>query len=212
VPVRAATTSDREDRMTTATKPKTDVLAGLAEREEAWADAKAEASQLGSELGLKTRDGEGLVDQRRRLVHHEPGLVDHQGNPNPAVKDNPVAAVDEQLTALGDLVDLRARVEHARALEERAKQSAHDFTASHFDEILGELEPQAEALVGDIVGCMAALADASNAYLNMARRVDGLKGTDRQRQHQRVPAIDTGSDLVNLSHDFEPPPLPTVVR
>jgi hypothetical protein len=200
--------------MTTATRsrPKTDVLAGLAEREDAWATAKAEASKLGSELGLKTREGEALVDQRRRLAHHEPGLVDHQGNPNPAVKDNPVAAIDSQLTALGDLVDLRARVEHARALEERAKQSAQDFTCSHLDEILVELEPDGQVLVAEVVRVMGEMHVAAADLLNMARRVEGLKGTDRQRLHLRVPAVDTASDLLNLSRDFTPPPSPTEMR
>lgn len=59
---------------------------------------------------------------------------------------------------------------------------------------------------------MGELARASAGYLALARRVDGLKGCDRDRQHQRVPAIDTGSDLVKLSRDYEPPPLPTEIR
>lgn len=81
--------------------------------------------------------------------------------------------VDEQLAALGDLADLRARMEHARRLEERAKQATQDFTASHFDELMVELQPQAEATVSEVVRCMAALHEASNAYLNMARLSTG---------------------------------------
>lgn len=198
--------------MTTATKARTDVLAALAEREQVWDQAKAEASRIGSELGVKARQAEALVDERRRLVHHEPGLTDHQGNPNPAVKDNPVAAVDKQLTALGDLVDLRAQYDHARKLEERAKQAANDFTAAHLDEILSALEPEANATVAEVARCMAELAEASGAYLGMAGRVNALKATDRNRQHLRVPAIDVGSDLLRFSKDAAPPPLPTEIR
>jgi hypothetical protein len=188
--------------MTTATKPRTDVLASLAEREETWAAAKAEADRIGTELGVKARQAEALVDERRRLVHHEPGLTDHQGNPNPGVKDNPVAEVDSQLTALGDLVDLRAQYDHARRLEERAKQSAEDYTAAHLDAILAALQPDADALV----------AEASGAYLGMAGRVNALKATDRHRLHLRIPAINVGSDLLRFSKDAAPPPSPTEIR
>jgi hypothetical protein len=198
--------------MTTATKPRTDVLASLAEREETWAAAKAEADRIGTELGVKARQAEALVDERRRLVHHEPGLTDHQGNPNPGVKDNPVAEVDSQLTALGDLVDLRAQYDHARRLEERAKQSAEDYTAAHLDAILAALQPDADALVAEVARRMAELAEASGAYLGMAGRVNALKATDRHRLHLRVPAINVGSDLLRFSKDAAPPPSPTEIR
>ena len=197
--------------MTTATKPRTDVLAGLAEREEAWGEAKAEAGQLSTEFTAKLNQARALTDRRHQLITREPGLVDHQLNPLPG-KDNPVAAIDAELTALGDVVDLQARMDHARKLEERAKQAAQDFTSAHLDEILAALEPQAEATAAEVVRCMAALHDAADAYLNMARRVDGLKAADRNRQHNRVVAIDTASDLVRLSRDYGTPPLPTEIR
>jgi hypothetical protein len=135
--------------MTTATKtrPKTDVRAALAEREQAWADAKAEADSLGSEFDQKFRQAEALGDEPRRLIQHEPGLVDHHGNP--VAEDNPAAAIDRQLTALGDLADLLARKEHARALAERAKQAATDYTCAHLDVLLAELQTEAEATVAE---------------------------------------------------------------
>jgi hypothetical protein len=214
VPARAATLFDDDQgaALTTATKtrPKADALAALAEREQAWADAKGEADRLGSEFDQKFRQAEALGDERRRLIHHEPGLVDHHGNP--VADDNAAAAIDRQLTALGDLADLHAQADHARKLEERAKQAATDYTCAQLDALLAELQPQAEATATEVARCMAELAEASTAYLNMARRVDGLRGTDRNRHHLRVPAIDTGSDLLNLSRDFEPPPLPTEIR
>jgi hypothetical protein len=199
--------------MTTATKtrPTTDVLAALAEREQVWADAKAEASRLGSEFGVKSREAEALRDQRRRLIHDEPGLVDHTGQPA-AGKDNPVKRIDSELAALGDLPDLAAQVQHARQLEERAKQATNDYVAAHLDEILSALGPEANAAVAEVARCMADLAAAAGSYLGMARRVDGLRGTDRQRQHLRVPAIDVGSDLLNFSKDAAPPPSPTEIR
>ena len=203
--------------MTTATRSRTkaNALAGLDEREQVWQAAKLEAGQLASELGAKSREAEALLTERGRLVHRDPGLVDHQGNPNPDVKDNPVAKVDGQLGKLGklgDLQDLRARMDHARKLEESAKQATHDYTASHLDEILAALGPQAEATVAEITRCMGELAEASRAYLGLAQRVNSLKGTVRERQHLRVPALDVGSDLLRQASGDQPPPLPTEVR
>jgi hypothetical protein len=208
VPARAATSDDHHQGATlttaTRTRAKASALAGLAEREDAWAKAKAEASRLGSELGDKVRHAQTLHDERQRLTHHEPGLIDHQGNPTDA-KDNPVAAIDKQLAALGDLPDLQARYDHARRLEESGKQSSDDYAAAHLDAILAELEPQAEAKRDRIVAAMAMPADAASDYLGMAQRVTALNGTERGRQHRRVPALDAGSDLLKLSRDYTPP-------
>ena len=198
--------------MTTATKtrPKANPLAELEARERAHAEAKATASELGSEWGAKVREYEALQDDRRRLVFRDPTLIDHHGNP--AADDNPVAAIDAQIAELGDLPDLEARVHHARQIEQSAKQAKDDYTASHLDELLAALEPDAEAASAEVARAMAELGEAASAYLNMARRVDGWRGTDRTRQRLRVPAIDTASDLVRMAEGYGVPPLATELR
>ena len=152
--------------MTTAkTRPKADPLAEIEAREKAWADAKAEASRLGSEWGAKARELEALHDQRRRLIDPRlgnPGLVDHNHAPNPDVKDNPVAAIDAQVAELGDLGDLQARVHHARRIEQSAKQAKDDYAAAHLDELRAAIEPDAEAAVAGVVAVKAAEYEAGS--------------------------------------------------
>ena len=202
--------------MTTAkTRPKADPLAEIEAREKAWADAKAEASRLGSEWGAKARELEALHDQRRRLIDPRlgnPGLVDHNHAPNPDVKDNPVAAIDAQVAELGDLGDLQARVHHARRIEQSAKQAKDDYAAAHLDELRAAIEPDAEAAVAGVVAVKAAEYEAGSVYLALARRVEGWKAADRTRQHLRCPAVDIGSDLVRQSQGAAPPPSPTELR
>lgn len=196
----------------TKTRPKAGPLSELKARESAWADAKAHASELGSAFGAVSRQFEALQDQRRRLVFRDPGLVDHTGSANPDRKENPVANIDAQVAELGDVEDLHARMLHARQLEQSAKQAAQDFTASHLDELLAALEPEAEAASAEVARAMAQLGEAASAYLNLARRVDGWRGTDRTRQQLRVPAIDTASDLVRMADSYGVPPLATELR
>lgn len=205
--------NERKDRrVTTATRKRTDPLAELEARERAHAEAKAHASELGSEFGAVSRQLAALQDQRRRLVFHQPGLVDHHGQPNPDVDDNPVAAVDTQIAELGHVEDLHARMLHARQLEQSAKQAADDYTAAHLDELLAVLEPAAVDASAEVARAMAQLGEAGAAYLNLARRVDGWRGTDRTRQHLRVPAIDVASDLVRMADGYGVPPLATELR
>jgi hypothetical protein len=198
--------------VTTATRKRTDPLGELEARELAHAEAKAHASELGSEFGAVSRQLQALHDERRKLVFRDPGLVDHHGQPNPDRKENPVAAVDAKIAELGDVEDLHARMVHARQLEQSAKQAAADFTASHLDELLAAVEPDAESASADVARAMDTLGEAAAAYLNLARRVDGWKGTDRARQHLRVPAIDTASDLVRMAEGYGVPPLATELR
>ena len=200
--------------MTTATKtrPKADSLAELQARERAHSEAKAHASELGSEWGAKSREYEALQDHRRRLVYRNPALVDHHGNADPDVEDNPVAAIDAQVAGLGDLGDLQARVHHARRLEQSAKQAADDFTCAHLDELFAAAVPEAEAMSAEVARVMAQLGERGTAYLNLARRIDRWKGTDRTRQHLRVPAIDVASDLVRMAEGYGVPPLATELR
>jgi hypothetical protein len=194
--------------MTTATK-KRDALSELEAREQAHADAKAHASELGSDWGARSRRLQELQDQRRRLIYHDPTLVDHTGA---AVGDNQVKTIDAEIADLGDIADLESRLAHARQIANSAKQGADDFAAAHIDELLAALQPDAEAAAAKLVEAMADLGAAASAYLEMAQRVNALKGTDRQRRHLRVPALDHGSDLVRMAAEYGTPPLPTETR
>jgi hypothetical protein len=195
--------------MTTATRKKTDPLTELEAREQAHAEAKATASDLGSEWGTRSRQLQALHDERRRLVFHDPTLVDHTGA---AVGDNRIAEIDAEIAKLGDLGELESRLAHARQIADSAKQAVDGYAAAHLDELLAALEPEAEAAVANMAAAMAALGDAASEYLNMAQRVNALKGTNPGRRHLRVPAIDTASDLVRMAEHFGTPPLPTEVR
>ena len=199
--------------MTTATRTrpkKTDVLAGLAEREQAVTDATAKAHKLAVEFKAKYDQANALATQRQALTHRDPALVDHHGNP--VDPDNPVGLVDRQICELGDLADLRLRMDHGRTLKLSARQSVTDYAAAHLPAILAALEPEAQTLVDEVVAAMAALHEAGEKYLGLAFRVAQLNSSDERRRHLRVPAVDVGSDLRHLTRDYEPPPSPTEIR
>jgi hypothetical protein len=65
-------------------------------------------------------------------------------------KDNQVAMIDRELQKLGDLEDLWRQVEHARRLEESAKQSLHDYVAEHFPAIIKAHRPEGEAVAAEV--------------------------------------------------------------
>lgn len=105
---------------TTKTKTKNDALAEESRRGDAWHKAAAEASRLGFEFGAKVREARALQDERQRLIHRDPGLVNHLHEPVKTT-DNPVAKVDAAIADLGDIDDLGRQVEHARRLEAKPR-------------------------------------------------------------------------------------------
>jgi hypothetical protein len=138
--------------------------------------------------------------------------VDHLSQP--LQPDNPVGQIDKQIAKLADLADLAARVEHARRLEAKAKGEWQEYVAAHFAAIVEALDPDAQAIAAAIQEKAAALAEEADAYLGLAKRVDGLRSADRRLQQVRVPAIDAGAELVRLTAGYRDValPLPTELR
>ncbi len=111
--------------MAIATKAKPNIEDGLSEREQKLSEASAAADRLARELGGKLKEAQALIDQRRQLVHHQPELVTHTGEPTS--KSNEVAGIDRELRKLGDLEDLRAQAEHARRPPTSAQPGTEAF-------------------------------------------------------------------------------------
>lgn len=195
-------------------KPKTPkgVLDELRTREAAWAKAEDESRRLSSEHGEKVRRYEALTDERRRLANREPALVDHRGAPSES--GNTIAKIDEAIAELGDLSDLAARAQHAQNLAGRAKQSATDYAAAHFNEVVEALQPEAEAIVAEVRERAEALTESAESYLGLVQRVEGLRHGDRTLHGIRVPGLDEGAGLVRLMRGWRDTalPLPTELR
>jgi hypothetical protein len=199
--------------VTTATKAKApkapDLLAEVDRLERAWREAEAKAKDAGTKHAQAFNRHTELADQRRRLAHREPHLVDHLGQPNPDITDNPVKAIDAEIAKLGDVNDLLARRDHARRLTEAAKQDWAGLVAEHFTEIVSALEPEAEAKVAAVQAAGEQLAAAVNDWLLMHARAVELTTAVAHVDGRSVP--DNGGPT-KLKQDAEaltlPLPLP----
>jgi hypothetical protein len=154
---------------------------------------------------MKLRQAQALADQRRRLVHRDPELVDHLGVP--VGPDNPAGEIDKQIAALGDLDDLGRRVEHARQIERSAKQSWGDFVASHYPELIEASKPEAEAVANSANEAARALAEELNRYLEFHSRIAGYTHPVQGITTHVVPGLQEAVDLrrVAESVDLKPP-------
>ena len=175
-----------------ATKKKS-ALENLLALEEARDTAKEEASRIGSEYHAKFQQFRGLHDRRHQLAHREPRLIDHQGQP--AEPGNAIAEIDEEIAALGDLNDLQARVEHARKVEDKAKEDVTAYAARSFYAIVAELKPEASKLKDELQAWNDSGVEIVERYIAFAGRIEGLKGGDRQLQRLRAAALDVAPDL-----------------
>ena len=178
------------------------------EREAAWKAAQDEATTQGRAAADAVERSRALHDERRRLVHREPGLVDHLNQP--LDKDGPIAALDKEIGELGDLAERQARYDHSRRLTDRAKQSWQDYVAGHLPEIVDELRPEAEAVTETTNGLIAAAHRGAAEYLGFVRRVEGYVGAAK-RDTRSVPGLDAASELVRFLEGWQlVPPLPKV--
>lgn len=194
----------------TATKTKPpDVLAELAKLETAHAERARTASSLGTKHGLAVKRAEALHDARRRLVHRQPGLVDHTGLP--LEKGNPVAKIDAELVALGDLDDLLRQRDHCRRLEEVARLDCKEFRASNFEAVLAAYEPAAEAAREKVQSSIAATITAAGDYRGMVDKCAALVAANPNVDARGVVALDPISDLIRSLRGRELP-LPTAIR
>jgi hypothetical protein len=193
--------------MATATRTKPNVRAEFDEREAKYAKARAKASELGSDFGIKLRRARELHDERRRLAHKDPSLVDHTGAP--VSEDNPVAAVDREIQELGDLEDLNQRAEHARKLEQSAKQSLDDYTATHFWELMEAFEAEARAVADSTNEAAKGLAQELHRYLRFHQRIAGLTAPVQGITAHVVPGLDAVSNYLRVVESIDlPPPVP----
>ena len=110
--------------MAIATKAKPNIEDGLSEREQKLSEASAAADRLARELGGKLKEAQALIDQRRQLVHHQPELVTHTGEPTARATR---FWHRRELRKLGDLEDLRAQAEHARRPPTSAQPGTEAF-------------------------------------------------------------------------------------
>jgi hypothetical protein len=222
VPSPAASTASPSDHLdnraernelTTATKRRTkpDVLAGLKTRNQDWAEAKQAERVAAHEHGGKLARAKALTDERRQLAFREPGLVDHRGQPNPEVEDIRIVAIDRELAELGDLEDLAAKAAHARALEQRAKQSWVDFVCSHYWEIIEASQPEAEAVAEQANEAARAFGSALQTYLEFHGRMVGFTTTMPGLDVRVVPGLDAAAELRRIVEKVDlAPPIPEI--
>ena len=194
--------------MTTATKTKTtkpSPLAKIKAAEAAWAKAQDAASEASREHSERMRLTQGLTDERRRLAHHDPELVNYKGQP--AKPDNAIAKIDLKLAKL-DVDDAAARVNHARELERVARQRFEDLVRAHGDALDAKRRPEGEALLAEYVEKAAALAEVSERILGFGKRSFELAHI-RQIDTRRIP-IDGAANTARLTRQLadSPPALP----
>jgi hypothetical protein len=191
----------------TATRAKPSVLEGLKDREQKWAKAQADASALARDHGAKIRRAQELNDERGRLIHRDPSLVDHLGVP--VGPDNPVGEIDKKIAALGDVEDLWRQVEHARRLEESAKQSWDDFVASHFWELIEAHWPAGEAIANSANEAARVLVEELNRYLEFHSRIAGFTHPLPNVTTHIVPGLEAAANFLKVAESIDlQPPLP----
>jgi hypothetical protein len=173
--------------MATATKPP-GAVEEMERLEQAWGDAQGEADELAREFTAKAAQAQGLLNDRRRLLHKEPGLVLHDDQPNPAIKDNPIVRVDAELGKLGALDDLKARAEHARRLATFAEQRFKQHIAENFAELADAEEQRAREDVEAANAMIAVAAEQVEGLVTRCHRLMQLAGA--ARRDTRVPQLD----------------------
>ncbi len=190
--------------MTTATKakPKSE-LTELERFEAKWAKAAEEAKALGHEHHTKITRAQELGDQRQRLTHRQPGLVDHHQQPLASIKDNPIVQLDQETEALGDLADLRAQVEHARQLERVAKDDTQAYVAEHYTGILEALEAEGDGHAEALNAAIGDLAEMLERYINHSKRLAGLAAL--VRADTRVSGLDEAAAVARQMRDWHLP-------
>lgn len=114
---------------------------------------------------------------------------------------------------LGDLVDLHARYDHARTLEAAAKQATHAHIEQHFDQLVEDLRPRAEAAVAAVRDKADEMLEAVGEYQAVWGRSVSFTEPVRGIDGRNVPGIDTVGDLRRMLEPLDlPVPLPNPGR
>jgi hypothetical protein len=179
--------------------------------EQGWADAKAEADNLGRDFHDRRARAQDLLELRRHRIHRDPGLVDHRNQP--VDPDGEIAQIDRDVAALGDLVDLHAQFDHARTLEESAKRACYSHIETHFDDLVEALRPRAEAAVASVRDKADEMLEAIGEYRAVHGRAVWFTEPIRSLDGRNVPGINTVSNLMRTLETIDlPTPLPNPER
>lgn len=196
-----ATATESKPKLTPAT-----ALAEFEKRQKLWDDAEQNVSDLSRELAdLLTRTRQ-LHDERRKLAHRSPDLVNHLGHPV-GKADNPIREIDKALNALDDLGEAQAKVDHARALANSKKQATADYAAAHAPLIRDGRRAQREELTVATNAAIAAARDHVAAYLNANKGEQGFSAL-AGRNPREVPGYEHSADLTRILNGFTDLPVP----
>ncbi len=170
---------------TTKTKTATEQLVELeAEREEIRQRLRTQRHEHSN----TAKSTEELTNQRRRLAHRNPGLVDHTGSPVGG-DENPVAVLDAELKKLANVDDLYAKAGHTARLEQVADAKVREFIEVHGIELLAEFNEQEEGA-------------AATEFISTrdAFRIAGERIFSREHRREQLGAERNDSLVASISH------------
>lgn len=193
----------------TATKTKSDdPLVELQRLEDASGKVKGLADRLSRDHYSKLLRHRDLQDERRRLIHREPGLVDHTSAP--IDEENAIASLDREIAGLGDLDDLGAQKDHAGLLAVRANETVRAYVKENYASVIRDLRGQGEARAAAANAGASVAREEAMAYVNFCNRVANLVhivGGDTRS----VPGMDAAHELAKANDGWDLPlPLPEV--
>jgi hypothetical protein len=195
--------------MTTPTKPKLTPAKALAEflkREAAWGEGEAEVRRRSRELADALTRSRALHDERRKLIHRNPQLVNHLDEP--IGRDNPITAIDREMKQIGDLPEFEAKAAHAKRLATSAKQAAADYIAAHYPLVIEGRREEAERVTANANEKLAETRTAAAEYLGLVQSLIGWTVL-AQRNPRDVPHLDGAAELSRLLKGWAlQPPLP----
>lgn len=195
----------------TRTKPRLTPAKALAEfkrREESWGEAEQAHRDVSRLFADKVARSRQLHEERRKLIHRNPQLVDHLDAP--IGESNPIHPIDRELEQVGDLGEFQAKVAHAQRLATSAKQAAADFIAAHYPLVIEGRRQEAEHVAATVNERVAEARAAAADYLELVKSLTGWTVL-AQRNPREVPHLDAAVALGRALDGWElPPPLPEV--
>jgi hypothetical protein len=193
--------------MRTATKSKPAPLERVKQAEVAWLGTRDAATAAGREHSETANRARALEDQRRKVVHQHPELVNHRHEP--VDTENPVAKIDAELAKL-DVADAELKYRHCQELERVARQRFQDLVRAHGPAVEEARREEGEKLGAEWDAKAAALQDVTDrmhAYAQRSMQLAGIRGIDTHRV-----AIDPISDVKHTVEGLvaSPPPVPRI--
>ena len=190
-------------------KKRTSAMDQLLQLEDEVNKARQLSVEAGSTLKRNTDEANALLDERRRLAHQDPKLVDHRGMPS-GVANNPIEEIDKRLREY-DLEDDHARYEHAKRLLAQAEDEVRAFIPPVFWQLVEAVTPEAEQAAEDVRAAMAEAHAAVERYIDVYRRVLGLTAPMAEVDGRDIPGLDHAAVLAKAVREIELP-VPVPVR